>query len=60
MRGLPAMLYETSKLHPIIGIHYRNKDIFEVRDCAPKAKGCIEPLPEGILWLLLTGEFPDE
>jgi citrate synthase len=25
---------------------------------APKAKGGEQPIPEGVLWLLLTGEFP--
>jgi citrate synthase len=30
MRGLPAMLYETSKLHPVDGIKYRGMDLFEV------------------------------
>jgi citrate synthase len=27
---------------------------------APKAKDGAEPLPEAMLWLLLTGEFPTE
>jgi citrate synthase len=30
MRGLPGMLYETSKLHPVNGIKYRGMDLFEV------------------------------
>ena len=32
MRGLPGMLYETSKLHPINGITYRGYDLFQIRD----------------------------
>jgi hypothetical protein len=36
MRGLPGMLYETSKLHHEDGITYRGKDLFEVRKNAPK------------------------
>lgn len=52
------MIYETSKLHPINGITYRGKDLYEIRDQSPKAPGGNEPLPEAILWLLLTGEFP--
>lgn len=59
MRGLNAMLYETSKLHPLRGINYRGKDLYEIRDKAPRAPGGSEPLIEGVLWLLLTGQFPD-
>lgn len=60
MRGMMGLLYETSKLHPIQGINYREKDLYEIRNQAPKAPGGKEPLPEGVLWLLLTGEFPNE
>lgn len=55
-----GLVYETSKLHPINGITYRDKDLYEIRDQCPKAPGGNEPLPEAILWLLLTGEFPNE
>lgn len=55
-----GLIYETSKLHPINGITYREKDLYEVRDQSPKAPGGSEPLPEAVLWLLLTGEFPTE
>lgn len=58
MRGMPGLLYETSKLHHIQGINYRDKDLYEIRDNAPRALNGSEPLPEGVLWLLLTGEFP--
>lgn len=60
MRGMMGLLYETSKLHPIEGINYRDKDLYEVREQSPRAPGGYEPLPEGVLWLLLTGEFPTE
>jgi citrate synthase len=60
MRGMTGMLYETSKLDAIQGINYREKDLFEIRESAPRAPEGTEPLPEGILWLLLTGDFPDE
>lgn len=60
MRGMMGLLYETSKLHHINGINYRDKDLFEIREQAPRAPGGSEPLPEGVLWLLLTGEFPEE
>jgi len=60
MRSMPGLLYETSKLHHMDGITYRGKDLYQVRDQGPKAPGGSEPLPEGALWLLLTGEFPSE
>jgi len=57
---MTGILYETSKLHPIQGINYREKDLYQIRDECPTAPGGREPLPEGALWLLLTGEFPNE
>ena len=30
----------------------------EARKALPKAEGGEEPLPEGLFWLLLTGEVP--
>lgn len=60
MRGLPAMLYETSKLHPLDGIEYRGVDLFKMRELAPKTIPGGQPIPEGVLWLLLTGDFPSD
>jgi len=60
MRGLPGMLYETSKLHPMDGIEYRGQDLFKIRENAPKTVPGGQPIPEGVLWLLLTGEYPNE
>jgi len=60
MRGMPGMLYETSKLHPTDGIEYRGYDLFKIRELAPKTVPGGQPIPEGVLWLLLTGEFPNE
>ena len=60
MRGMPGMLYETSKLHPTEGIRYRGMDLFTIRDKAPKTIEGGQPIPEGVLWLLLTGEFPSD
>ena len=58
MRGMLSMVYETSKLHPVKGINYRGKDLFTIQNEAPHAKGGEQPIPEGVLWLLLCGEFP--
>jgi citrate synthase len=60
MRGLPGMLYETSKLHHMDGITYRGHDLFKIREIAPKTIPGGQPIPEGVLWLLLTGEFPSD
>ena len=57
---MPGMLYETSKLHPQDGIEYRGYDLFKIREQAPKTIPGGQPIPEGVLWLLLTGEFPTD
>jgi citrate synthase len=58
MRGIKCMVWETSLLDPMEGIRFRGFSIPEVREKLPKAQGGEEPLPEGIFWLLLTGEVP--
>lgn len=40
------------------GIRFRGKTIPECQALLPKAPGGSEPLPEGLFWLLLTGEVP--
>lgn len=60
MRGIKCMVWETSLLDPMEGIRFRGYSIPEVREKLPKATGGEEPLPEGIFWLLLTGELPSE
>src|SRR4030042_2787516 len=52
------MVWEPSLLDPMEGIRFRGYSIPEVREKLPKVKGGEEPLPEGIFWLLLTGELP--
>ncbi len=58
MRSVKCMVTETSALDPMEGIRFRGYTIPEVRERLPKAKGSSEPLPEGLLWLLLTGDMP--
>lgn len=60
MRGIPGMLYETSKLDAMDGIFYRGTKLMDIRENAPKTVPGGEPIPEGVLWLLLTGEMPSE
>ncbi|TFY72039.1 hypothetical protein EVG20_g967 [Dentipellis fragilis] len=58
MRGLPALIWEGSVLDPDEGIRFRGKTIPEIQAALPKAPGGSEPLPEGLFWLLVTGEIP--
>lgn len=58
MRGVKCMIWECSVLDPMEGIRFRGYTIPEVREKLPKAPGGEEPLPEGIFYLLLTGDIP--
>jgi citrate synthase len=42
------------------GIRFRGYTIPEVQKLLPKAPGGSEPLPEGLFWLLCTGEVPSQ
>merc|ERR1712179_314071 len=57
MKGLVT---ETSVLDPAEGIRFRGYTIPECQELLPKAPGGQEPLPEGLFWLLLTGDIPSE
>ncbi|GAB4845193.1 hypothetical protein Ancab_038602, partial [Ancistrocladus abbreviatus] len=56
MRGMTGLLWETSLLDPEEGIRFRGLSIPECQKLLPAAKPGGEPLPEGLLWLLLTGK----
>lgn len=58
MKGITGLVTETSKLDPEEGIRFRGHSIPELRDKLPKAPKGTEPLPEGIFFLMLTGELP--
>lgn len=60
MRGIKGLVCETSVLDPEEGIRFRGYSIPECQKLLPKAKGGEEPLPEGLFWLLVTGEIPTE
>jgi len=60
MRGIKGLVCETSVLDPDEGIRFRGYSIPECQKLLPKAKGGSEPLPEGLFWLLITGEVPNE
>lgn len=59
-RGVKCLVCETSALDPMEGIRFRGHTIPELQEKLPTAEGGSEPLPEGIFWLVLTGELPTE
>ncbi|MBI3717280.1 MAG: citrate (Si)-synthase, eukaryotic [Sphingobacteriales bacterium] len=60
MRGMTGLVTETSLLDAQEGIRFRGYSIPELRDKLPKAPGGSEPLPEGLFYLMLVGELPNE
>ncbi len=58
MRGIPGLVWEGSVLDPEEGIKFRGKTIPDIQKELPHAEDGAEPLPEGLFWLLLTGEIP--
>ncbi|KAK4786935.1 hypothetical protein SAY86_010768 [Trapa natans] len=60
MRGMTGLLWETSLLDPDEGIRFRGLSIPECQKLLPAVKPGGEPLPEGLLWLLLTGKVPSK
>jgi citrate synthase len=60
MRGIKGLVCETSVLDADEGIRFRGLSIPECQKVLPKAPGGAEPLPEGLFWLLITGDVPSE
>lgn len=60
MRGIPGLITETSLLDSNEGIRFRGFSIPELREKLPHAEGGKEPLPEGLFYLMLTGEVPTQ
>lgn len=60
MRGIKGLVCETSVLDPDEGIRFRGLSIPECQKVLPKAAGGDEPLPEGLFWLLITGDVPTD
>jgi len=58
IRDVKCLITETSLLDPQEGIRFRGHSIPEIQKLLPKVKE--QPLPEGLLYLLLTGEIPTE
>ncbi|MEJ7822593.1 MAG: citrate (Si)-synthase, eukaryotic [Chitinophagaceae bacterium] len=60
MRGITGLLTETSLLDAQDGIRFRGYSIPELQQKLPNAPGGSEPLPEGLFYLMLVGELPDD
>ncbi len=60
MRGIPGLITETSLLDANEGIRFRGFSIPELREKLPKAEGGNEPLPEGLFYLMLIGDVPND
>ncbi|ODQ63071.1 citrate synthase [Nadsonia fulvescens var. elongata DSM 6958] len=58
MRGIKGLVWEGSVLDADEGIRFRGRTIPDLQKELPTAEGGSEPLPEGLFWLLLTGEVP--
>jgi citrate synthase len=56
--NIQGLIWEGSVLDADEGIRFRNLTIPECQEKLPTAPGGTEPLPEGLFWLLLTGEVP--
>jgi citrate synthase len=60
MRGMTALICETSKLDAQEGIRFRGYSIPELQSLLPKYPGGEEPLPEGLFHLILMNELPND
>merc|ERR1719240_1149962 len=61
-RSIKSMLWETSLLDPVEGIRFRGHSIPELQEKLPTFSGQEgdEPTPEGLFWLLMTGDLPSK
>ena len=60
MRGITGLVTETSLLDSQEGIRFRGFTIPELQQQLPKAPMGEQPLPEGLFYLMLTGDLPDD
>ncbi|MBP6478071.1 MAG: citrate (Si)-synthase, partial [Chitinophagaceae bacterium] len=60
MRGITGLVSETSLLDAQDGIRFRGYSIPELRNKLAKAPDGAEPLPEGLFYLMLCGELPED
>jgi citrate synthase len=60
MRGITGLVTETSLLDAQEGIRFRGYSIPELQEKLPKSPHGSEPLPEGLFYLMLMGELPEQ
>lgn len=60
MRGIKSLVTDISYLDPMEGIRYRGYTLPEVFEKLPKPKGSEMPYVEGLYYLLLTGDIPNQ
>lgn len=60
MRGIKCLVTDISYLDPNEGIRYRGYTLSEVFEKLPKGKNSEIPYVEGLLYLLLTGDIPNQ
>jgi len=60
MRGVKCLVTDISYLDPFEGIRFRGFTIPEVLEKLPKPKDGEVPLVEGFVYLLLTGDLPND
>ena len=60
MRGMTGLVTETSLLDAQDGIRFRGYSIPELQAKLPKVEGGDEPLPEGLFYLMMIGDLPDD
>lgn len=60
MRDIKCLVTDISYLDPMEGIRYRGLTLPEVFEKLPKSKGAEMPYVEGLIYLLLTGDVPNE
>ncbi len=58
MRSVKSMIWDTSSLDPEEGIRFRGYNIPQLRELLPRVPNGKEPLPEGLFWLMMTGDLP--
>jgi citrate synthase len=58
VRGVKCLVTDISYLDPMEGIRFRGHTIPETLKALPKPEGAEMPYVEGLVWLLLTGDFP--
>lgn len=58
VKGIQALMCETSALDPEEGIRFRGYSIPELQKVLPKVEADGEPLPEGVFYLMLMDQLP--